>query len=107
MKNRGSIRRVLACCRIALGNLCLLAILLATGPLLTTESVESSTPTETKETCAQVAVGFERRLVRVRLHWVTADFTPTGYGYLPPHRQVPAPPVGHALSQELLAPIRC
>lgn len=107
MLKRASLRRVLAFCRIALGNLCLLAMLLGTGPVLTAESAESSTPTESKETCAESVVGIEQRLVRIRLHWTTADFMPAGHGYLPPKRQVPTPPVGHSLSHELLAPIRC
>ena len=107
MMNRASLRRVLACCRIALGNLCLLALLLSTGPLLTAERAESSTPTESKETCAESVVGIEHRLVRVRLHWTTAEFMPAGYGYLRPKQQMPTPPVGHTLSHELLAPLRC
>jgi hypothetical protein len=107
MINRASLRRMLACCRIALGNLCLLAILLATGPLLNSESTESNTPTESKEACAEFVVGIQQRLVKVRMHWTTADFMPTDDGYLPPKRQVPMPSVGHFLSHELLAPIRC
>lgn len=105
---RASLRRVLACCRIALGNLCLLAILLATEPMLGFESTETNTtPTETKEACPESVVGIEHRLVRVRLLWTSVDFLPVGFAHSPLKQQVLASVVGHTLSHELLAPLRC
>lgn len=118
MRNRTSLRRVLAISRIAIGNLCLLAILLSTGPILVTESVEAShapIPSkegpskegQSKESTAVSLVGIEHRLVRIRLHWTTPDFVRSGYGYLPPQPPTPISLVGHTLSHELLAPLRC
>jgi len=108
MVNRTSQRRMLACLRIALGNLCLLALLLTTGPLMSAETAETSTtPSESKEACPQSIVGIEHRLVRVRLHWTTVDFVPAGLAHSPLKQQIAAPLVGHTLSDELLAPLRC
>ena len=108
MLKRISLRRVLSCLRIAFGNLCLLAILLSTGPILGTENAEASNTTPgSKEACAESVVGIEHRLVGICLFGPKVGFAPTRAGYLPPIRQMPAPVVGHRLTHELLAPLRC
>ena len=108
MVKRPSLRRLLACVRVAVGNLCLLTLLLATGPMLGTESTEvTNVPTESKEACSESIVGIEHRLVRIRLHWTTTDFLPVGHGYLSSKPPIPSSHVGHKLSHELLAPLRC
>jgi hypothetical protein len=107
--HRSSIRRLLNWVRIALGNLALLAILLSSGPLLANESAEANNlPAESKEsTTKEAVVGIQHRLVRIRLLWSAAQLLPALRTDAPTIRPVPRSIVGHTLSNELLAPLRC
>jgi hypothetical protein len=106
---KSSARRLLKWVRIALGNLSLLAILLSSGPLLASESAEANNlPTESKESAAKEAViGVQHRLVRIRLLWVNSHLVPMPQASRPTIWSVPRSIVGHTLSNELLAPLRC
>ena len=95
--------------RVALSNLCLLAILLSSGPLLASESAEANNlPAESKEsTTNEAVVSVQHRLVRIRLLWTTAQLMPTPRADVPTLRPIPRSTVGHTLTNELLAPLRC
>ncbi len=81
--------------------------------MLGTESAEASNApipakeSQSKESTAESIVGIQHRLVRIRLLWTSADFVPAGSGYLPPKPRIPTALVGHTLSHEQLAPLRC
>lgn len=108
MSRRSTMRRLLAIVRIAVGNLCLLVMLLASGPVLASESLEApTTPVESKEPCTEVVVALETRLVRVRQLWTFPSILSVDAFYSAPAKQHPVPLVGHTLSNELLAPLRC
>lgn len=102
-----SIRRVLTLARLALCNVCLLALLVATGPLMASEGAESCNQTQAKESSVECVVGIESRVLRVRLLWTSPELLPSGHGYLQPRPQIAHPLIGHTLSNELLAPLRC
>jgi hypothetical protein len=102
-----SIRRSLAYGKVALCNLCLLAVLVSTGPLLASEGTESCSPIQAKESSVECVVGIESRVLRVRLLWTAPELLPSGHGYLRPRPQVAHSLIGHTLSNELLAPLRC
>lgn len=102
-----SSRRMHACLRIVGGYLCLLAMVLSTGPVRAAENLETSIPVESKESCKESVVGVDSRLVRIRILWTTAHRMPAGHGYVRPSSQQIDPSLGHTLSHELLAPLRC
>jgi hypothetical protein len=102
-----SFRRTLAHAKVALCNLCLLAVLVSTGPLLASEGGESCNTTQAKESSVECVVGIESRVLRVRLLWTAAELLPSGHGYLRPRPQIARSLIGHTLSNELLAPLRC
>jgi hypothetical protein len=102
-----SIRRSLAYAKVALCNLCLLAVLVSTGPLLASESGESCSPTQAKESSVECVVGIESRVLRVRLLWTAPELLPSSHGYQRPRPQLAHSLIGHTLSHELLAPLRC
>ncbi len=109
-KKRITLRRMLTCLRVALGNLCFLAIVsLSAGPLLACESIETtSSPTQSKESSkTESFVGVQYRLVRIRILWTSAHRLPADQVSSPSRRAVHAAIVGHTLSNELLAPLRC
>lgn len=101
------IRRALTLARLALCNVCLLALLVATGPLMASEGAESCNPTQAKESSVECVVGIESRVLRVRVLWTSPKLLPSGHGYLRPRPQIAHPLIGHTLSNELLAPLRC
>lgn len=108
MGRRSTIRRLLAFVRIAVGNLCLLAILLASGPVMGSESTEApTTPVESKESCTEAVICLETRLVRIRLLWTSPSLLSINALYSALPRQQAVPLTGHRLSHELLAPLRC
>jgi hypothetical protein len=102
-----SIRRVLSLARLALCNVCLLAVLVSTGPLMASEGTESCSQSEAKESSVECVVGIESRILRVRILWTAPELLPAGHGYLRPRPQLAHPLIGHTLSNELLAPLRC
>jgi hypothetical protein len=102
-----SIRRVLSMARPALCNVCLLALLVATGPLMASEGSESCNQTQAKESSVECVVGIESRILRIRILWTAPELLPAGHGYLRPRPQIAYPLIGHTLSNELLAPLRC
>lgn len=101
-----SIRCLLAYAKVALCNLCLLAVLVSTGPLMASEVAEAN-QTQAKESSVEYVVGIESRVLRVRVLWTSPELLPAGHGYLSPRPQIAHPLIGHTLSNELLAPLRC
>jgi hypothetical protein len=87
----------------------MLAILMSSGPLLASESTEANNlPAESKENSTKEAVmSVQHRLVRIRILWTAAEFMPTPRADVPSVRSVPRSTVGHTLTNELLAPLRC
>ncbi len=86
----------------------MLALLLTPGPVTASENVEIPTPVESKQSCTEAAMSLKTRLVRVLLLWTFPHVLPVDtFCDSAAPRQQPAPLVGHTLSSELLAPLRC
>lgn len=110
MIKKPALRRLLTMARLALGNACLLAImLLSTGPVMASDSVEATgSPSQSKEASTESVISIQNhRPSRIRVHGFSAGLLPLSYGYVPLVRQSLVPIIGHTLSAELLAPLRC
>lgn len=107
-QNHLLVRRLQAQMRTALGNLCLAVLLVAMGPASGYELVEnhSVTPHSASTFAGDPLRGEFNRLSRVRTLSATRPLDPTR-GNCSERWGSPRSLVGHTLSGELLAPLRC
>jgi hypothetical protein len=89
--------------------LAFLSIVLSTGVLVANESVEvSNLPVESKEsTPPYAAMGVQHRLTGIRQLSTPSKLALVPYSIVRSGRLAPRSIIGHMLSHELMAPLRC